>query len=466
MAISLIMFSSTGIIASAALVLSPVLASQAGEGDVDPGKTYYFTSSTLGQPKAPSKPGTPDAKGGQESPKGDPKGGPREMPGGKPGSAPKGKGGDADHGNPPPKGDSPTGHPQDGKPRPDSPSKGDGHGRPEAPKGGNGKPGGQPGKGEPSKGSDDHGGKDGKPDSKRPVSYTWGGAAPKGGHDDSHGKGGSRDDKDDSRSGNAYAGGDHKGDGGRGDSERDGLEDRGKRPTVRYVGTPKAHRGEIVTERGKTFRDCELIEADGHGLTFRHRDGMAKIGYGDMNHQMQKEFGYDPEVAKQERRDRVEKMRHQWGGNVHGGWKGGGSHGSGHAGAGGSYLGAQLLPSVSPAIGTYYTARAGSTNPAFATHTLGQILDYRYNGYSNISLSEQLYNQHFAAHSGAVYRNPSLRPAVIAAPAYLPYVRNIYPRQIGTFGAGPSGGSLVPTLRSGYSQKGAIAPSLVPAPRR
>ncbi len=239
---------------------------------------------------------------------------------------------------------------------------------------------------------------------------------------------------------------------------------KGESRTLRYSGAPKAHRDEIVTERGKTYHECELIESDAHGLTFRHRDGMAKVGYKDMRKEMQAEFGYDPEVEKKARRERSEKAVERTGAGVLG-QAGRGS--VGYAGTRGRYLAYGYGPNGYPVLGTYgYTARLGSTNPIFSANTLRQIVAYRNNGYSNISLSEQLYNNHFAAHSGVVYGSSQLRPAVIAAPPYMPYVRNIYPRQIGTFAAGPSGGGLVPTLRSGYSQGGSIAPSLVPAPRR
>jgi hypothetical protein len=249
-----------------------------------------------------------------------------------------------------------------------------------------------------------------------------------------------------------------------GKTERGMGYGKGKSRTIRYEGDAKIHRSEIVTERGRTYRDCEFIESDAHGLTFRHRDGMAKIGYQDMRKEMQGEFGYDPAWEKQALRERSEKAVRRPQAKVSA-RPGGGTFG--YNGEGGQYLGYGYGPGGYPVIGTYgYTARLGSTNPAFSTNTLRQIVSYRNNGYSNISLSEQLYNNHFAAHAGVVYGNSQLRPAVIAAPPYMPYVRNIYPRQIGTFAAGPSGGGLVPTLRSGYSQAGTIAPSLVPATRR
>jgi len=238
---------------------------------------------------------------------------------------------------------------------------------------------------------------------------------------------------------------------------------------IRYEGGAKARRAEIVTGRGKIYRDCELIESDAHGLTFRHRDGIAKLGYGDMRGEMQAEFGYSPEAAKRERRERAEKARER---AVVGTARRGHGSGTGRRAGGrvspGGYFGWNGPHGLG--LGSFvYTARPGSTNPAFSTNSLRQIVDYRNNGYSNISMSEQLYNHHFAVHAGVVYGGKGghlLRPAVIAAPPYMPYVRNIYPRQIGTFAAGPSGGSLVPTLRSGFSQSGSIAPSLAPAPRR
>ena len=52
------------------------------------------------------------------------------------------------------------------------------------------------------------------------------------------------------------------------------------------------------TERGKEYRDCEVIGKDPHGVTFRHSGGIAKLAFADLSDGAQKRFNYDKAEAK------------------------------------------------------------------------------------------------------------------------------------------------------------------------
>ena len=52
------------------------------------------------------------------------------------------------------------------------------------------------------------------------------------------------------------------------------------------------------TNRGKEYRDCEVVGKDPHGVTFRHSGGMAKLAYSDLPADAQKRFKYDKVEAK------------------------------------------------------------------------------------------------------------------------------------------------------------------------
>ncbi len=65
------------------------------------------------------------------------------------------------------------------------------------------------------------------------------------------------------------------------------------------ASVPSVAAGEtIVTERGREYRDCEIVGRDPHGVTFRHSTGMAKVAYSDLGADQQKRFGYDRASAE------------------------------------------------------------------------------------------------------------------------------------------------------------------------
>ena len=65
------------------------------------------------------------------------------------------------------------------------------------------------------------------------------------------------------------------------------------------------------TKRGKEFHDCEVVGRDPHGVTFRHRGGLAKIAYTDLPDDMQKRFEYDREKEREFiDKHRPKKVRH------------------------------------------------------------------------------------------------------------------------------------------------------------
>ncbi len=239
---------------------------------------------------------------------------------------------------------------------------------------------------------------------------------------------------------------------------------------------------EIVTNRGKQFTNCKVTGTDKHGVTFRHDKGIAKVAYADMSKAMQSKYGYKGGSQKKGGLEIRKPIPFGKGVQVGAAVPVGDPLGvaPGNKAFLSRYFNRNGLPLSNGKHRRTYVVN-GKFNPDFRTNSLGDIVRYRLNGYSNISISEQLrndgqldrmtpyeklYNLHFNRHVGQHYQKGTLKSAVIKAPRYLPYVRNIRPRQIGTFNAGPSGGSLVPFSRSGYSSAGSIAPSLVPARRR
>ncbi len=52
------------------------------------------------------------------------------------------------------------------------------------------------------------------------------------------------------------------------------------------------------TNRGLEYYDCEIIGRDPHGVTFRHRGGVAKLAYADLPKSEQTAFGYDRDEAE------------------------------------------------------------------------------------------------------------------------------------------------------------------------
>ena len=56
---------------------------------------------------------------------------------------------------------------------------------------------------------------------------------------------------------------------------------------------------EIRTARGKVYRNCKVLKADPHGLSFRHSNGVAKIAFEDLDQSLQKKYNYKKEEAEE-----------------------------------------------------------------------------------------------------------------------------------------------------------------------
>ncbi|MFT4548045.1 MAG: hypothetical protein ACI8XO_004636 [Verrucomicrobiales bacterium] len=54
---------------------------------------------------------------------------------------------------------------------------------------------------------------------------------------------------------------------------------------------------EIRTERGKIYHDCKVISRDDYGIMIRHRDGAARLAFGDLPRNTQQRFKYDSKAA-------------------------------------------------------------------------------------------------------------------------------------------------------------------------
>lgn len=207
--------------------------------------------------------------------------------------------------------------------------------------------------------------------------------------------------------------------------------------TPGHDGHPK----KFSTINGKEYRGCKVLKVDPDGVTFRHDKGMAKIGFKDMPFHLRDRYFYNPVIAKE-------------------------------------FITLHTLPSKEAMVRHFYLKKYGKVRynktpyGVYRDPYTGAIGAYRdpatrfYDQpYSNLSISDQLYQNHFSKHAQRTYGGARIGSQIMG-PRYMGYIRNAYPRQIGTFGAGPSGGSLVPPVRSGYSTAGPVAPSLAPAARR
>ncbi len=200
------------------------------------------------------------------------------------------------------------------------------------------------------------------------------------------------------------------------------------------------HPKQFSTVHGKEYRDCEVLKVDPNGVTFRHDRGMAKVEFKQMPKHLQDRYFYNPKVAK----EFIQKFnipskealkRHLVLRNV------------------------ARERIVRKPYGVYRDPQTGligiATNPATPFYN---------SPYSNVSISDQLYQNHFSRHVQRAYGG-ARKGGTIIGPRLYPWIRNTNPRQLGTFGAGPSGGSIVPSARSGFSTGGSIAPSMAPARR-
>ncbi|MEM0898232.1 MAG: hypothetical protein AAGJ79_15270, partial [Verrucomicrobiota bacterium] len=199
------------------------------------------------------------------------------------------------------------------------------------------------------------------------------------------------------------------------------------------------HPTSISTLAGKEYNGVEILKVDPDGLTFRHDRGMAKVAFRDMPFDLRDRYSYDPQVANEFVRDHTVRNRQA---------------------TSRRYITQKRNTRVQRVNRVPYgivrdpvTGLIGAaTNPA---------TPFYQSPYSNLSIADQLRVNHFSKHTQRVYGGATVKSNNFG-PRYLPYVRNPYPRQIGTFGVGPSGGSIIPPARSGFSTAGAIAPSLAP----
>ena len=68
---------------------------------------------------------------------------------------------------------------------------------------------------------------------------------------------------------------------------------------VTLVGVSQVSAGEVLrTQRGKVYHDCEVLSHDAFGLMIRHRDGAARLSFGDLTKDVQKRYKYDPAAAR------------------------------------------------------------------------------------------------------------------------------------------------------------------------
>ncbi len=55
---------------------------------------------------------------------------------------------------------------------------------------------------------------------------------------------------------------------------------------------------EIDTASGRTFKDVTIVSISDIGLTIRHRDGSARLGYADLTEEQRKNFALEPDAAR------------------------------------------------------------------------------------------------------------------------------------------------------------------------
>ncbi|MFV1995994.1 MAG: hypothetical protein ACC661_11220 [Verrucomicrobiales bacterium] len=49
----------------------------------------------------------------------------------------------------------------------------------------------------------------------------------------------------------------------------------------------------IKTLYGRTFQEVVILQNDPHGITFRHRDGIAKLPFAELGESLRQQYGYD-----------------------------------------------------------------------------------------------------------------------------------------------------------------------------
>lgn len=110
------------------------------------------------------------------------------------------------------------------------------------------------------------------------------------------GKGGRHQDGDRKGKGDDWGKGgergDHKGrdyDKGHGDEDWSEKGDRGDRGSKGKT---------FRTNRGREYYDCDIIGRDPHGVTFRHRGGVAKLAFADLPRAEQIVYNYDRDDAR------------------------------------------------------------------------------------------------------------------------------------------------------------------------
>lgn len=65
------------------------------------------------------------------------------------------------------------------------------------------------------------------------------------------------------------------------------------------IAAPASAGEEFRTNRGKVYRDCEVISQDEYGIMFRHREGAARLAFSDLPAAVQQRYHYDRAAAEQ-----------------------------------------------------------------------------------------------------------------------------------------------------------------------
>lgn len=77
--------------------------------------------------------------------------------------------------------------------------------------------------------------------------------------------------------------------------------------------------GDIATLRGKTYRQCEIVNIHPDGISFTHANGAAKVLFTDLPAPARQRFGYDPakaaayeqEIAEQRLAEKQARLKRQ-----------------------------------------------------------------------------------------------------------------------------------------------------------
>lgn len=66
---------------------------------------------------------------------------------------------------------------------------------------------------------------------------------------------------------------------------------------------------EIRTIQGAVYSDCQVLRVETDALLIRHRNGMAKVSFFDLDTDLRKRYGFDPVAGMKKRRTDLEQQR-------------------------------------------------------------------------------------------------------------------------------------------------------------